>query len=224
MQSPVPSQIERFGKPAKLPPHITLELVAQLSARCWFIHQSETRLLQIQNDRFIHNWRKVGPVRPTLTMRVSGQFLCRSGLDSVSSCNAQQIGSPEIRQCEIVYVNHLDAGHGWKSLADLPGVVGSRIGAGTDQFLPGPENAARMASYAIPGERGRLHIQLQPVIRHADGAETLQLTLTARGRPASSQVADLLLWFDLGREWVVRGFADFTTAKMHALWQRKRSL
>jgi uncharacterized protein (TIGR04255 family) len=225
-QPPLSSQIERFGKPAKLPPQITLELVTQLPVRCWFIHKSETRLLQVQNDRFIHNWRKkVGTagtadtyphyenIRPIFE-REWNRFL--------EFLRAQDMGTPEVRQCEVTYVNHIDPGNGWNTLADLPGVIGTRLGAGTEQFLPPAEAVGLNAVYILPNEQGRLRVQLDTVFRHVDAKETLQLTLTSRGRPASSQMADLLRWFDLGREWVVRGFADFTAAKMHTLWQRKK--
>jgi hypothetical protein len=74
----------------------------------------------------------------------------------------------------------------------------------------------------MPNNQGRLPIKLQSAIRHADAKEILQLTLTARGRPASSSLDHVRRWFDLGREWVVQGFADFTTAKMHQLWRRKK--
>ncbi len=33
--------------------------IAGPSVRAWYIDASETQLLQIQEDRFIHNWRKV---------------------------------------------------------------------------------------------------------------------------------------------------------------------
>jgi uncharacterized protein (TIGR04255 family) len=213
--------LERFGKPDKLLPQFAVHFADQVPVRCWFIHQSGTRLLQIQHDRFIHNWRKSGnadsyphydAIRPLFFQewRRFREFLA-----------AEEIGTPEVHQCEVVYVNHLDPGKGWQTPADLAEVLGTRVGAGTDMFLPPPETAGLTASYCLPAELGRLHVQLQHIIRHADAAETLQLTLTARGRPASSHTEDLLKWFDLGREWVVRGFADFTTARMHTLWQRK---
>jgi len=63
-------------------------------------------------------------------------------------------------------------------------------------------------------------ITLKPAIRDADGMEILLLTLTARGKPAGSELADVLEWLDMGRRWVVRGFADFTSQKMHTLWKR----
>lgn len=223
VQPPLDSQIERFGKPTKLLlPHIKFELVTQMPARCWFIHQSETRLLQVQNDRFIHNWRKVGTENAYPHYENIKPIFQQEWTRFCEFLRAQEIGTPEVRQCEVIYVNHLDPGKGWETLADLPDVLGTRVGAGTDHFLPAPESVGLTASYPMPAEQGRLHVQLQPVIRHADAAETLQFTLTARGRPASSETADLLRWFDLGREWVVRGFADFTTTRMHAVWQRKK--
>src|SRR5208337_4671804 len=62
VQPALAAQIERFDRPSKLSPTATVEFLAlaQLPIRCWFVHHSETRLLQVQNDRFIHNWRKVG--------------------------------------------------------------------------------------------------------------------------------------------------------------------
>ena len=29
--------------------------------RIWFIHESETGIIQVQRDRFLHNWKKVRP-------------------------------------------------------------------------------------------------------------------------------------------------------------------
>jgi len=222
VQPPLVSQMERFGKPTTLLPQVTLELVAQFPVRCWFIHQSDTRLLQVQNDRFIHNWRKVGTTDTYPHYEHIRPIFAQEWTRFCEFLAAQGIGAPEVRQCEVIYINHIDPGKGWQTLADLPDVLGTRIGAETDHFLPAPETVGLTASYPMPTEQGRLHVQMQPVIRHADAAQTLQFTLTARGRPTSSQTVDLLRWFDLGREWVVRGFADFTTARMHALWRRRK--
>jgi hypothetical protein len=69
-------------------------------------------------------------------------------------------------------------------------------------------------------KKGRLHVNLQPVVRLDDRRPVLQLSLTARGTPESSRIEDILAWFDLGHEWVVSGFADFTKAALHDLWER----
>jgi hypothetical protein len=48
------------------------------------------------------------------------------------------------------------------------------------------------------------------------------LTLTARGAPIGAGVAGALEFLDLGRRWIVRGFADLTTERMHIAWRRTR--
>jgi hypothetical protein len=62
---------------------------------------------------------------------------------------------------------------------------------------------------------------VQPVTRFRDNNEVLQVNLTASGRARSTEVHEILQCFDLGREWVVRGFTDFTSAEMHELWGKR---
>lgn len=64
-------------------------------------------------------------------------------------------------------------------------------------------------------------VQILPVIRADDGKEILQLSLTALCRPRSQLDVDLLGALDVGREWVVRGFTDFTSREMHEVWKRE---
>ena len=73
----------------------------------------------------------------------------------------------------------------------------------------------------MPEQDGRLHVDLQHAIRNVDLQEILQLTLTARGRPQGGTSADIVAWMDRARGWVVQGFADITTPRMHQLWKRK---
>ena len=67
---------------------------------------------------------------------------------------------------------------------------------------------------------GRLHVALEPRFL-ADG-ETLiyRLSLTARGAPLGKGFLGVVKFFNLGREYVVRGFASVTTEKMHEKWGR----
>ena len=76
-------------------------------------------------------------------------------------------------------------------------------------------------SYCLEENAGRLYVAFIPVIRARDGKEVLQMTLTARGAPKSSSDEDVFGWLDLGRKWIVRGFADFTTAEMHNIWGKQ---
>jgi uncharacterized protein (TIGR04255 family) len=218
-QSPIPFELERFDQ-SQRPSTIALEFLNQPEARCWFLHKSESRLIQVQNDRFIHNWRKTSAdcEYPHYETAIRSAFETEWNRFCAFLKEAS-IGTPEIRQCEITYINDIE-NNGWESYSDLVDALGTWPGGRPDGYLPTPENVGFATSYLMQ-EAGRLRIQLQPAIRHRDLAKILQLKLTARGRPASSNTDDILKWFDLGREWIVRGFTDFTSAKMHQMWKRR---
>jgi uncharacterized protein (TIGR04255 family) len=76
--------------------------------RLWFMNDDETELVQIQANRFIHNWRKVGegetyPRYEKLRERFFYELTQIE--DFFKSWN---IGSVEPNQCEITYVNRLE--------------------------------------------------------------------------------------------------------------------
>jgi uncharacterized protein (TIGR04255 family) len=131
-----------------------------------------------------------------------------------------RLGEVNVLQCEVTYINHLEIGEGLNSASELQGVFPCWSGKTSGTFLPAPENVGFDVTYQMPDQEGRLRVSVKPAIRHQDGLEILQLTLTARGKPKGSDLGSVLGWLDKGREWVVRGFTDFTSEKMHRLWQR----
>jgi uncharacterized protein (TIGR04255 family) len=218
-QPPLLLQKETFGTKQRQPLNLEFDILSiQPEARVWFEEKSGARLIQIQHDRFIHNWRKTDEqqeypryekvIRPAF----SGEWdrFC-------SFLDQQGIGLPEVQQCEVQYINHVDF-EGWESftlLVDaLEGWPGGR------GFLPTPESASFNTSYLMPDNAGRLRIIAQPAVRHLDGKMVIQLALVARGRPKSSNRESILEWFDLGREWIVNGFTEFTSTRMHQIWER----
>lgn len=219
IKPPLPSIVEVFEKEQR-PSSFGLQLVSSPEARCWFIDSTETRVIQIQNDRFVHNWRKVrGDETYPRYNQIKPKFV-EEWQRFCGFLQAQGIAAPEVNQCEVTYVNHIELGKGWESYNDLNDVIAYWSGTPSGDFLSNPESVSLAARYVMPDKKGRLHIEMQPAIRRYDAKEVLQLNLTARGKPASSRLGDIQSWLDLGHEWVVRGFADFTTRTMHRTWRR----
>jgi uncharacterized protein (TIGR04255 family) len=222
VQPALASVTEQFGEPIAIHrTRIGIQLLQQPDVRCWFLDASGCRMLQVQRDRFIHNWRQVTgeeqyPRYPSVrqTLETEWARFC-------DFLHSEKLGAPSVNQCEVTYVNHLEYGRGWKGYGELAKALAAWSGEGSDHFLPAPERASMELHYGLPNDAGRLHISVEPVIRRRDSKEILQLALTARGAPRSSSASDIFAWMDLGREWVVRGFADFTTSTMHRLWGRK---
>jgi hypothetical protein len=69
---------------------------------------------------------------------------------------------------------------------------------------------------------GRLNVSVQPAYVNATREEILSMTLTARGEPLRADTDGVLDFLDMGHNWIVRGFTQLTTPKMHELWGRSR--
>lgn len=59
-QPSLPRIIEKFEEKIVSKPEIKVSLPGQIpDFRAWYLNHSETRLIQIQSDRFLYNWKKV---------------------------------------------------------------------------------------------------------------------------------------------------------------------
>ena len=222
VKPPIMHKVENF-EPAVLKPSVTpfVEWPSEQHIRCWLLDERGTCFIQLQQDRFLYNWQKIASedTYPRYE-RIRSKFL-EEWQRFCSFLERERLGQPQVDQCEVTYVNHIEYGDGWSSFGQLNKVISLWSGQSSGQFLPEPEKLSINVQYLLPENKGRLYVSLQPVIRKRDGKEVLQLNLTARGAPASSRVEDVFSWLDLGREWVVQGFTDFTTAEIHTLWGRE---
>jgi uncharacterized protein (TIGR04255 family) len=217
---PISPAVEQFDAGLRKEAKAGIEVVTVPEIRTWFINNNGTILLQVQKDRFLQNWRKIqdSDVYPHYDQLKPKFFeewrtFCRFLEDT-------EIEQPEVNQCEVTYVNHIDVDLGPRRYGDLQKVISYWSGQCSGDFLSDPESVNFNCRYLLPDKKGRLHITLQPAFRRSDAKEILRLNLTVRGRPKSSDVGDIAEWLDLGHEWVVRGFADVTTKEMHKIWGR----
>lgn len=198
------------------------EVVQGPDVRCWFLDRPGNQIIQVQRDRFIYNWQKISgtevyPRYETVRGRFEAEWKQFGGFVEEGG-----FGKLEVNQCEVTYVNHLEYENGWKGFGELNKVISCWSGKHSGTFLPEPEKVSMTVNYLLPDNQGRMYVSLEPVIRTRDAKEVLQLNLTVRGAPASSDHAAVLHWLDVGRQWVVEGFTDFTTDVMHKLWGRSK--
>jgi uncharacterized protein (TIGR04255 family) len=212
-QLPLESQIERFDAPRR--EALTVEFMNKPLARCWFLSESGNVLLQLQKDRFIQNWRKITGSEDYPRYGTTRERFERDWKRFAAFLESNGLDSPKIQQCEVTYLNHIEPGKGWRSLSDLTGVF-SFLGR-----FPGgelPEAFTFRIRYVLPNKRGRLHLRVDPAIRNRDGKEIILFSLIARGAPYSSSTEDVLEWFDFGREWIHKAFAELTAPSARISW------
>lgn len=189
--------------------------------RLWLLNKTGTEMMQIQNDRFIKNWRKTDEeqeypryepvIRPAFERDFRGfqAFLTDEGL-----------GEARVNQCEVTYVNHMVAGEGWSRWDEIEKIF---TFLKQPPALPYPGRAedfgfrTRFPIYG-PNKKwiGRLHVDVQPSLRYSDNKPMYALNLTARGMCGTG-----FDFFDIGRRWVVKSFEQLTTPHMHKVWRKK---
>jgi uncharacterized protein (TIGR04255 family) len=221
---PLVPVFETFGAPPQFVPSFAFQVMsgAEMS-RVFFINDDRTQLLQVQRDRFLHNWRKVdgGDGYPRFE-RMLETF--EHGLRTFSDViEGEKLGVVRPNQCEVSYINQIAAVPG-EGLFSLIKKVFPGFAAETQlDELGNPEDARTLLRYVLRDNTGnpvgRLLVATEPG-RRQDGTTILQVTLTARGQPAGPSFADVVSFLEKGRIAVVRGFTQLTSAAMHELWER----
>jgi uncharacterized protein (TIGR04255 family) len=218
---PIAPRIELFGNPV-IETEVELNNVPALP-RVWFISSDETRIIQIQRDRLIHNWRKLGSDSeyPRYDSIIQAFQEHLSTFDTF--LRQSELGQIEPVQYEIIYVNKIPQGEAWKTFEDI-GKIFPDFAWRTDsqRFLSEPKTINWITTFELPDEIGRLYV----VIRHTIDEENhplLLFELTVRGIGSHSSFESMKSWFDIAHAWVVQAFADLTAEIIQTeIWKRKR--
>jgi uncharacterized protein (TIGR04255 family) len=222
-QPALPPVFETFG-PNPHVPGVSLQFMTGAETpRVFFINDARTELLQIQRDRFLHNWRKIGEADSYPRFeRMLEKF--RAGLATFAKAiSSEGLGPIVPNQCEVTYINQVPVPAGG-TLSDLTdSLFGQHTGSLALEDLGKAEDLRFLLRYVMRDAEGkpigRLIASAEPA-RRADGQAIMQLTLTARGRPATPDEKGIVDFLNRGRVTVVRGFAHLTGPTMHKLWER----
>ena len=186
--------------------------------RIWFIHKSDTGIIQVQRDRFLHNWRKVLP-EDEYPRYPNVIKLFKDRLDRFETfLSENEFEKLQIVQYELTYINHIWMGDEWNNLSEIGKVFPDfSLRANNERFLPGPEKINWRTTFLLPNNAGRMHVTIRNGKRISDQKEMIIMDITVRGINEDGMEK----WFDLAREWIVCGFADLTGQDIQAKVWRK---
>lgn len=189
-----------------------------LLPRHFFINQDETRLIQLQRDRFLENWRKLdGALEYPRYKTLLPNFLNSWKIFS-DFIDELDIGPLVPNQYELTYVNHI-VKDSFEVFRDIENIFPDIKTSIQHSFLPEPETMSWNKVFRFPDSKGRLHISFQQAKNKFTKESVLILNLTARGYIQGN----LEEWFNLAHEWIVNGFIDITGPDMQEkVWKRKK--
>lgn len=209
---PLPPTFETFGRDSRAG---SIQLFpAPLHSRFWFLRTDGDELIQFQQDRLLHNWRKVpgrdNPYPRFESMAPRFRKEIEALQDYITRLAPQAL---VINQIEISYINQFTLGttkaSEWLQLLS---------------FGPSDtEDFSVVFREIIHGEnskpQGRLVCEVLSAIS-PDGERGVQLTLTARGAPTRSDIESALEFITIGRSLIVNRFTTLTTDFAHERWER----
>ena len=216
--SPLIPIMERFG-PVGTQRLAVTDLPLQ---RVWFTHD-DGRIIQLQPDRFLHNWRKSAPANEYPHYDKVFQLFQSHLTTFLKFVEDHKLGSVVPKQYEMTYVNILPEGAGWQTFADIEAVVPDFRWRNDQRFLPSPDSIDWRTSFPMPDECGRLHMHLQSAELRTDKSRVFRFELTARGIGKEASFETMPAWFEVAHKWIVRGFADLTGTEIQRdVWRRKQ--
>lgn len=223
-QPPLVVQIERFGRTTRMP-DIRFEVLEKLpSPRLWFLDETGTQLVQIQQDWFARNWRRTED-DPEYRRYPSIRQPFEEDLDFLFSfVQDSGFGTLKPVQCEVTYTNEVRPAEGvWSDHGDLSTVMRIWRDDFARDSLPKPEEGRLEVIYPMTrdgAQVGRLRVQLQPAFTAAEELPVYLLHLTARGTPVNGDVDGILRFMDEGHVGIVRAFENITSDAMHEVWEK----
>jgi uncharacterized protein (TIGR04255 family) len=190
------------------------------SQRSQFIRSDGERMIQVQDSRFILNWKKQASAYPSYDSLLP-EF--RTMLHAFEAFSVEAgFGTPQYNQWEITYVDQIKKGEMWQSANDwikiFPGL--SAPFARTKLLAAGDEAMSGDWRFSLADQRGRLYISARQVrLQPGAGDEFLNLTFTGRGPVSASRT-----WqqgFDIGHEALSETFLAITSEEAQQQWKKR---
>lgn len=184
--------------------------------RVFMMTPNKEYIIQIQEGRFLHNWRKL-PAEADYPRYAAVLEKFLSAWKRFSDFSIRSgLGDPKPSGYELSYVNELDdpAAHGIQEFFKPLDWQNQK-----PEFLLQPPRATNIAwNLALPENKGTMNVSANRITQ-SDGKTALLLVLSCIG--LASENYSLADWFGTAHEWIVRGFTDLTTTEAHQLWKRE---
>jgi uncharacterized protein (TIGR04255 family) len=180
--------------------------------RLWFEDDNGEWLVQLQRDRFLHNWRLTSKRPYPRYKAVKPAFLVR-WKQFLAFVRKHKLGTVVPNQYEITYLNHIGLEE-----APLGDMFPDFRWNGDGKTIRAPDSTAISCVFTAPDRKRRLRTSIRPA-RHKERGSIIVFELTVRGFDNEVSLGN---WFDAGREWIVTAFDEMTSSDAHKQWGRSK--
>lgn len=197
------------------------DFIAGLPVQSRYVNEDNTQLLHVQRNSFVRHWRATADCHEYQHYDKFLPLFESDWKEFLNFLDRNRLSPPAVWQWQVTYINHLLRGREWQSLDDIPELFPALGGV---EFGSGRWKSMKLGPFALQfaaADDVCLQIVCSPGIRASDQQEILELSLTATGKPSSSDLQDVTHGFDAGHAAIVDNFAAFTSGRLHELWRRR---
>lgn len=191
--------------------------------RFWFITNQDDEVIQIQNDRFLYNWKPGNdPTQYPRLESIYGKF--QGAYEKFETfITESDLGTLDFIAYELTYSNTISAESGYFGVESLASIVPGM--AGQISTLDGqvPVGVRCFTRYDIEEIGGFGLIEVRTFKKKDTLVPGLFLMLTVKGYPVDPLSMSRTAWFQKAREWISRNFTDITSSEVQTNYWGKQS-
>lgn len=219
---PICQEVHPLAPPISSAQTITLSAIPPLS-RLWFLNSDNDRLIQVQSDRFISNWKRKNAAEKYVGYETCKARFLENFKIFQTFLDKESLGSVDTGRLEISYVNHIPQHLIYPSQVQMRDVVSllDFSSWSNDDKLPVPKNFTCQFHVEMPHNLGELVINVSTIRRIDNPEPLLDVSLTFSRQYANLTTEELGGQFDEAHEWIVNGFKKLTSDKVReAVWTK----
>lgn len=197
-------------------PNINMNFSNPLLPRVWFEGKDKSRLIQLQQDKFFYNWRRVEGQQQGYPQFLQLFPEYESKLNNLNVWWSEKFKTPlELKSLELTYTNHIDEKAGWKGIMDNHKIFKfldtQNISSKYEQF-----DALYTSSFYSPETDSDVLLSLKRGQRLTDMAIVAVYEITIRERNRGSlAIAD---WYTNAHNVIIDFFVNTTTKEAQNKW------
>ena len=192
-----------------------------LLPRVWFVHKNENELIQVQFNRFVHNWRKRRPddEYPGYAAVIENfeKYLSRFR----EFLAEEKLGNLVASQYELTYIDHILENEGWETLNNLERIFPNFISLKERNALSADiREIDWQMVFGLPKDLGQLQLSIRNARRVLDNRHLLRLEFsTLSSRPYKP----MRYWFDSAHEVILNLFSNLMSDEIQEKFWGKKS-
>ena len=184
--------------------------------RVWFIHKNENEVVQVQQNRFLYNWRKqrAADQYPGYEKVIENFEKYLSGFQEFLA--AENLGNLAAREYQLVYIDLIPKGEGWGNLDDLEKVFPNLL-----QTIPftNLKGINWQTIFSLPNNLGQLQMSIRDARRVSDDHPLLKIEFKALSNQPYEPMRE---WFDAAHSTIIKLFSNLISNEIQEkFWGRK---